>query len=164
MAEWSIAAVSKTVEPSRVPEVRILSLPPASSTAVSVATSTPGQVLGSRAVRELCLYRAHTGRMHRCKNPGVMMSCTSKAGAYRVFKPQQNKIPLEKKAVVVKRTKFLRRTGSVTIFGVLDDARSHAFWIAGTKWGGNHETQEYELGNSNCAGRRGGSRIFGSSR
>jgi hypothetical protein len=28
VAEWSIAAVSKTVEPSRVPEVRILSLPP----------------------------------------------------------------------------------------------------------------------------------------
>jgi hypothetical protein len=50
---------------------------------------------------------------------------------------------------------------SVTISGVLDDALSHAFWVAGTKWGGNHETQEYELGNSNCARRRGGSRIFG---
>src|SRR4051812_4625679 len=30
VAEWSIAAVSKTVVPLRVPEVRILSLPPAS--------------------------------------------------------------------------------------------------------------------------------------
>src|SRR6185503_12729325 len=28
VAEWSIAAVSKTVDPSRGPEVRILSLPP----------------------------------------------------------------------------------------------------------------------------------------
>src|SRR5712671_4556075 len=41
--------------------------------------------------------------------------------------------------------------------------RSHAFWVAGTKWGGNHETQEYELGNSNCARRRGASCIFVSS-